>query len=92
MDFGTFESYRQKLTYSHGIHVCLEITHFGQEYTHQEIDADQSSTARTARDGRSADKTRRSYEPVSREVLEGLYRHYWLDFVLLGYDIPDGLI
>ena len=26
---------------------------------------------------------------VSKEVLRGIYRHYWLDFVLLGYSLED---
>ena len=85
--------------------VFLEITHFGQEYTHQGKSQDQSLGQ--GRPERSADEsaedsaddsarrylTRRSspFESLTREVLEGLYRHYWLDFVLLGYEIPEEL-
>ena len=84
--------------------VFSEITHFGQEYTHQGKSPDQSLGQGRAE--RSADVlmddsaddsirhlTRRSlpFESLSREVLEGLYRHYWLDFVLLGYEKPEEL-
>ena len=71
-----------------------EITHFGQKYTHQGTSTDQS-LARTVRSlaGRSLNRTRRSspFESLTKDVLEGLYRHYWLDFVLLGYGIPEEL-
>ena len=85
--------------------VFSEITHFGQEYTHQGKSPDQSlgqgrpegSADESADD--SADDltikhlTRQSspFESLTREVLKGLYRHYWLDFVLLGYEIPEEL-
>ena len=32
---------------------------------------------------------RRFYSGVSEEVMEGLYRHYMWDFVLLGYSRID---
>jgi len=31
------------------------------------------------------------WESVSKDVLRGIYRHYWLDFILLGYDLNDAL-
>lgn len=42
-------------------------------------------------------KTRRSeesgnpWEALPKHVIEGVYRHYWLDFILFGYDIPKEL-
>ena len=29
------------------------------------------------------------WSAVSKEVLRGIYRHYWLDFVLLGYSVEE---
>ena len=31
------------------------------------------------------------WESVSKDVLRGIYRHYWLDFILLGYSLDDAL-
>ena len=28
---------------------------------------------------------------ISKQTLTGIYRHYWLDFVLLGYSVDDAL-
>ena len=85
--------------------VFSEITHFGQENTHQGKSPDQilgQGRAERSADDSADDSTddstirhltRRSspFESLTREVLEGLYRHYWLDFVLLGYEIPEEL-
>ena len=59
-----------------------EITHFGQHYTHQKSIYDQE---RTRRSQQSNDL----FEELPKDVIEGLYRHYWLDFILFGYDIPS---
>lgn len=31
------------------------------------------------------------WKGVPKQVLTGIYRHYWLDFVLLGYNVDDAL-
>ena len=74
--------------------IFLEITHFGQKYTHQEIDiVGQEPKGRSARELNTKRRSvKEVYEPLQKDILKGLYRHYWLDFVLLGYDIPHELI
>ena len=59
-----------------------EITHFGQHYTHQKTISDQERARKTQE---SSDP----FEALPKHVIEGLYRHYWLDFILFGYDIPS---
>ena len=29
------------------------------------------------------------WKSLNLDTITGIYRHYWLDFVLLGYPIPD---
>ena len=55
--------------------LILDITHFGKQYTHQD-----SQTA-----------IMDPWKSLNKETINGIYRHYWLDFVLLGYPIPDKL-
>ena len=31
------------------------------------------------------------WQSIPKQVLTGIYRHYWLDFVLLGYSVDDAL-
>lgn len=59
-----------------------EITHFGQHYTHQKSISDQERTRRSQ-------QSNNLFEELPKDVIEGLYRHYWLDFILYGYDIPS---
>ena len=42
----------------------------------------------------SREKTKtvnKPFEFLNEKILSGLYRHYWLDFVLLGYAIPPSV-
>ena len=64
------------------------ITHFGRQYTHAQK--------------RSAEEEFSEYEQhfleqepleqwtsLSKNTLKGIYRHFWLDFILLGYDVNE---
>ena len=56
----------------------LEITHFGKKYTHQ--------------DPKKEIKSKEKMDPwnsLDIPIINEIYRQYWLDFVLLGYAIPD---
>ena len=56
----------------------LEITHFGKKYTHQ--------------DPKKEIKSKEKMDPWNSfdiPIINEIYRQYWLDFVLLGYAIPD---
>ena len=59
-----------------------EITHFGQHYTHQKSLSDQEKEKKSI-------ESNDIFEELPKDVIEGLYRHYWLDFILFGYDIPS---
>ena len=61
-----------------------DLTHFGHRYTHQTSRKHQSSYEKTQNENKP-------FELLSEKVIQGLYRHYWLDFVLLGYAIPPSL-
>ena len=56
----------------------LEITHFGKKYTHQDIKKDIKSTEKMD-----------PWNSLDIPIINEIYRQYWLDFVLLGYSIPD---
>ena len=59
--------------------ICtLEITHFGKKYTHQDIKKDIKSTEKMD-----------PWNSLDIPIINEIYRQYWLDFVLLGYAIPD---
>ena len=66
-----------------------EITHFGERYTHQkdtsssESISDQNAVRRSPSD---------PWETLPQDVIEGVYRHYWLDFILYGFEIPYQLM
>ena len=62
----------------HKLLCTSDITHFGKKYTHQ--DSPKASTS-TVKDD--------PWKLLDKTTIEGIYRHYWLDFVLLGYSIPD---
>ena len=61
-----------------------DITHFGHRYTHQTNENHQSSQEKTRTENKP-------FESLGKKVVQDLYRHYWLDFVLLGYAIPPSL-
>jgi len=61
-----------------------DITHFGHRYTHQTSEKHESSHEKLL-------KEKKPFLSLTEKVIEGLYRHYWLDFVLLGYSIPPSL-
>ena len=47
-------------------------------YTHQDPQKQSEQTAKMD-----------PWKSLNIETITGIYRHYWLDFVLLGYPIPD---
>ena len=56
----------------------LDITHFGKKYTHQDPKKEIKSKEKMD-----------SWNPLDIPIINEIYRQYWLDFVLLGYAIPD---
>ena len=56
----------------------LEITHFGKKYTHQDPKKEMKSTEKMD-----------PWNSLDIPIINEIYRQYWLDFVLLGYAIPD---
>ena len=54
----------------------LEITHFGKKYTHQDPKKEIKSTEDP-------------WTSLDIPIINEIYKQYWLDFVLLGYAIPD---
>ena len=63
-----------------------EITHFGERYTHQ--DSSESISGQIPSRRSPSDP----WESLPKDVIEGVYRHYWLDFILYGFEIPHQLI
>ena len=47
-------------------------------YTHQDPQKQSEQTAKMD-----------PWKSLNIDTINGIYRHYWLDFVLLGYPIPD---
>ena len=72
-----------------------QLTHFGHQYTHQgniaQLPSEQESEI--AEQGIHNSRRRRSengiWNKLNQNVIDGLYRHYWLDFVLLGYNFSE---
>ena len=64
-----------------------EITHFGERYTHQKDSSESISDQKAVRRSPSD-----PWELFSKDVIEGVYRHYWLDFILYGFEIPHQLM
>ena len=63
-----------------------EITHFGERYTHQD-------SSESISDGAPARRSPSDpWETLPKNVIEGVYRHYWLDFILYGFEIPHQLM
>ena len=56
----------------------LEITHFGKKYTHQDPKKDVQSK-----------EIMDPWNSLDKPIINEIYKQYWLDFVLLGYAIPD---
>lgn len=56
----------------------LEITHFGKKYTHQDPKKEIKSTEKMD-----------PWNSLDKPIISEIYRQYWLDFVLLGYAIPN---
>ena len=58
--------------------LILEITPFGKKYTHQDPKKEIKSTEKMD-----------PWNSLDKPIISEIYRQYWLDFVLLGYAIPD---
>lgn len=64
------------------------ITHFGRQYTHAQkrsTQEDSSEYEQSFQDQKPFDQWR----SLSKNTLKGIYRFYWLDFILLGYDVEQ---
>lgn len=60
--------------------IILDVTHFGKKYTHQEPHIEKKSN-----------KKFDPWKSFDKLIINEIYRHFWLDFVLLGYPIPDDI-
>ena len=58
--------------------LILDVTHFGKKYTHQEPQIEKKSNQKFD-----------PWKSFDKLIINEIYRHFWLDFVVLGYPIPD---
>ena len=72
------------------------ITHFGRQYTHAQKrsvePSEEELTQLSEYEQNFLDqKPLDQWRSLSKSTLKGLYRHFWLDFILLGYDVNEAI-
>ena len=64
------------------------ITHFGRQYTHAQKRSAEDEFSEYEQHFQEQ-KPLEQWSSLSKNTLKGIYRHFWLDFILLGYDVNE---